>query len=733
MADAIELATAYVTLVPSMAGAEKTIADQILPAADSAGLEGGKKFGASWSKALGAAALGAAVVGAFKGLYEVGNIFDEVEDTIRTGTGATGDALDALVASATNVGRTVPAEFSAIGPVIADLNTRLGLSGTTLETVASQYLEAGRVLGEDIDINKTSAAFSAFRIEGDGVVGAMDTLFQISQATGVGMNDLASAVSAQAPAMQNLGFSFEETAALAGSLDKAGLNSTATMASMSRGLITLARDGEEPQEAFRRVTGEIDDLIQSGDTAAAIDLAAGIFGTRGAGQFVGAVQSGTLALDDLIGNVGLSGDTILGVGDDTQDFAEKWQIVKNNALAALEPLGSAVFGALGDVLTSMLPTLTSIGDWLRDNPAVMWAVVAVLGALAVGLGIAAVAQWAMNSALLASPITWIIVGIAALIAGLVLLIANWDTVVAWFKDVWAGIVDWLAGIWDAISDGVTTAWTAVAEFFTGLWDSITGGIEAAWNAVVDFFQAIPGRVLEFFLNWTLPGLLIKHWDTIKATAVAAWNALVDWIKGIPGRFLDGLRAIGNLAGDMAGWVLGVRDAAVEKFLDLVDWVKGLPGQILDGLGNLRTMLLDAGRNIIQGLWDGLTERFEQVKGWVTGIGDWIADHKGPKQYDLNLLVPAGGWIMTGLREGLEAEIPALRDTLGAVSSEIELGATATADTRASVSNALPVDSAGAGMWNVNVEISAEDLEELETITDFFDHIEGLAKAKAGVA
>lgn len=91
-----------------------------------------------------AVATGVAVAGT--ALYKIGETFDDVTDTIRVGTGATGEALDGLVQSAKNVGTRVPADFSKIGPTIADLNTRLGLSGDTLETVASQYLEAGRIL-----------------------------------------------------------------------------------------------------------------------------------------------------------------------------------------------------------------------------------------------------------------------------------------------------------------------------------------------------------------------------------------------------------------------------------------------------------------------------------------------------------------------------------------------------------------------------------------------------------
>jgi phage-related protein len=354
----VELATAYVSLIPTMQGVQGKVAEALAPAgaeADKAGKSSGSMFagafgGALGAVAIGAAATGAAVAGAAVGLYKVGAIFDDVTDTIRVSSGASGEALDGLVNVAKEVGASVPTSFEAAGTVVSDLNQRLGLSGDTLSTVAQQYIQAGNILGTDVDISTTTAAFSAFGIEGANVEGAMDSLFRVAQATGVGMNELASTVQTNAVPMQNLGFSFEETAALAGSLDKAGLNTSQTMASMGKSLVTLAKAGEEPQAAFKRTTGEIGEFIKSGDTAGALNLASKVFGTKGATAFVGALQSGKINLDDLTASAGLSTDTILELGKETADAAESWQLIKNKALSALEPLGTAVFNLAGQGL-----------------------------------------------------------------------------------------------------------------------------------------------------------------------------------------------------------------------------------------------------------------------------------------------------------------------------------------------------------------------------------------------
>ncbi|MFF0942687.1 phage tail tape measure protein [Kocuria sp. CPCC 205300] len=367
-ADGVNLANAYIQLIPTIQGVQGAVAKALIPGekeADAAGKKQGGLFSGGFKSVAAKAALGMTAVGAAAGLtgkalYNVGSTFDDVADTIRVGTGASGTALDGLIDVAKNVGTTVPTSFEDAGTVVADLNTRLGLSGKTLETVASQYIQAGNILGEDVDIASTSAAFTAFGIEGEAVSGAMDDLFRISQATGVGMNDLAASTSKNAPALKNLGFSFQDTASMAGALDKAGVNASQVMSAMGKGLVELAKDGEEPQAAFQRVTGEIQGMVDKGDTAAALDLASGIFGTKGANQFVGALQSGTLNMDDLMAATGATQDTILGLGEETMDFPEKWQIFKNKGLAAIEPIGSAVFSLAGTLMDKLGPVLDEV-------------------------------------------------------------------------------------------------------------------------------------------------------------------------------------------------------------------------------------------------------------------------------------------------------------------------------------------------------------------------------------
>lgn len=660
----VELATGYYQLVPSMKGNKEAIVGEITGAVnegtDKAGKEGGARLTTRLAEGLKGSSLAALGAGMAAGigaaLYKVGETFDEVTDTIRTGTGATGEALDGMVEVAKRVGSTTPAEFSKIAPVVADLNTRLGLTGEDLETVAKQVLEAGRLLGQDVDISKTTAAFSAFGLEAKQIPGAMDDLFRVSQATGLGFNDLAQKTAQAAPTMKALGFGFQDTAAMIGAFDKAGLNSSQIMTSMTKGLTTLAKSGEEPKEAFKRVTGEIGSYIQSGNEAAALNLASKLFGTKGATQFVEALKQGKIGADDMMKSIGATDDTILGVAGETSDFAEKWQIVQNNAQLALEPLGSAVFSTLADVLSAMAPTLQDIGNWLKENT---WAFGA-LGAAIAGVLIPAFVTWvagiwASTAALLASPITWIVVGIAALAAGLVLLIANWQAV-----------SDFIGGVWNATVEGAGHLWEdfvrGLSEFATGIGQWFMEGLTGAGQQISEFFAGLPQMILDGLAALGQIGLEILAFSMgINANLIEGfvqflgyipgWIASVgEWVASLPGKIIEWLSGLNQLVDRAADWFGGFLNGMIRKGAEIIEWCKQLPGKIIGGISSLASSLASTASNAWNGFLKATSDLGGRAIGFVGSLPGKIIGALG----DLgNLLVRSGGALVDGFLRGIQ--------------------------------------------------------------------------------
>jgi phage-related minor tail protein len=198
----------WLDVLPSMDKFGPALTKGAASEADKAGRTSGGRFGKGMLAGIAVVAGGAAL--ATKALYNIGATFDTMSDTIRTGTGATGKALDALNASAKNVGKTTTASFEDIGTAVADVNTRLGLTGKPLEKMSTQFLELSRITGTDVaaNIENVSRVFGDWGVEADKQSESLDYLFKVSQSTGIGIDSLSQKVVQFGAPMRQFGFSF---------------------------------------------------------------------------------------------------------------------------------------------------------------------------------------------------------------------------------------------------------------------------------------------------------------------------------------------------------------------------------------------------------------------------------------------------------------------------------------------------------------------------------------------
>ena len=533
------------------------------------------------------AAAGAVVVGAVgaagKAAYDIGAQFDDAYDTIRAGTGASGAAFEELQDSMRKVAGEsigVGSDMGAIGSTLADLNTRLGLTGEPLEKMTAQFMQLQN-LGVDADINEVSKAMSGFGIEAKDMPAALDELFQVSQATGLTITELSQSAVKAGPVLRGFGFSMADSAALVGQMDKAGLDADKTLQSMQRALAEFASEGRDAPEALKETIGSIEELINAGDDAAAIDMASNIFGTRGAAQFVDAVKTGTLSVDDFMDATGATSDTIGGLAEETADFSERWDQFKNQAMLALEPIATKIFDSLVPALDRAqgafeftLGAVKGFAEWVQKSKD--WLLPLGTGLTVVAGGLAAVAfqqkiiaagglikwfkslssvtklmtgvQAAFNMVMAANPIALITIAIAGLVAGLVVFFtktetgrkmwdsftkalgAGWDWVVEKFKagldwvqstfgPVFSQIGDMISGAWDATVEKVTGAVDRVKEIFSGALDFLKTGDTTDYAAALGISEDSPiFTALTFFRDRVvdLKNIAVASWDFMKA-------------------------------------------------------------------------------------------------------------------------------------------------------------------------------------------------------------------------
>lgn len=363
------------------------IAGSVSPTLAKAVKETGDKLGKVNLKALavgaaasaGAVAIGKAAVDAGKYLVDLGSQFDAVTDSIRIGTGATGDALDSLMADFDAVYSSVPTTMDDASKAIADYNTRLGLTGEELQGVSTQAIQVADMLGEDLGgvIESSSKAFQQWNIDAKDMGGAMDYVFKASQSTGVGFSELMTSVQSFGPQLQNMGYSFEEATALVGQLEKAGVNTEEVLGAMKKSTAALAKEGIGASKGMEMYAKAI---TNAKDMTKATEIATEIFGTRAASTMAAAIRDGSISVDELTKSLTENNETIGGCAADTYDYAEQMQLFKQKAQVALEPLGATMFNALNDMMPMVSDLFEALIPIIQDLTSTLIPLVTDIGA-----------------------------------------------------------------------------------------------------------------------------------------------------------------------------------------------------------------------------------------------------------------------------------------------------------------------------------------------------------------
>jgi len=138
---------------------------------------------------------------------------------------------------------------------------------------------------------------------------------------------------------------------------------------------------------------------------------------------------------------------------------------------------------------------------------------AAMIAQSIATGVVTAAQWALNVAMNSNPIGLIITAVGLLIAGIVLLYKNWDT-------VWVGmkaVVDW---VWS----GIKTGWDWIVVIFRKGWSVLQGVFEGVGSAIMGFFSIV--------------------WSSIKSALITTANWIINKLNGL----LGGIRTIAGLVG-----------------------------------------------------------------------------------------------------------------------------------------------------------------------------------------
>ncbi|MFD6421548.1 phage tail tape measure protein [Streptomyces sp. NPDC060198] len=169
------------------------------------------------------------------------------------------------------------------------------------------------------------------------------------------------------------------------------------------------------------------------------------------------------------------------------------------------------------------------------------------------------------------------------------------------------------------------------------WDKIKGWTSAAWDWIWAKLKGVGGAIVGFFLKWSLVGVFLRHWDAIKTGVTTKTVALVSFVAGLPGRINRGIGSLNNLLlqkgrNVVQGLWIGIQSMGGWIKSQIMGWAKSvIPGPIAKALGIASPSKVTAaqGRWIARGLVDGLTGSAAQVKAAAAKVADIVTDSLKP--------------------------------------------------------------------------------------------------------
>jgi phage-related minor tail protein len=428
---------------------------------------------------------------AIKGVYQ------QIGDVSKVRGGLKGVTSDVLALSQT-FDQDLGGVTNAVGQMV-----KTGLAKDAKQGL--DILTRGFQLGNDkagdlLDtMNEYSTQFRDMRIDG---MTAMGIIHQ-------GLQGGARDADIVADAMKELNIRVKDQSAAAG-LKKLGLNAH----DMSE---AFAQGGPKAIAALQTITDRLRGVT---DKSKRFQLAQQLLGTQSEDLSKALFAIDPRAAVDALGKVDGAADKMA-------------RTVSNNPSAALERFKRSAQMKLAEVTGSFVQFAMRNQQVFRPLVTVLGVAAAALLAYTVAAKIYAIqqafvtegtlayaaAQWAANSALLANPMTWVVISTLALIAVIVLI----ATKTHWFQRIWHAA-------WGAITAAARGTWSWIKSHWPLVLGILTGPVGLAvlyitrhWNSIVTFVTRLPGRI-----GRASAGM----WDGIKDAFRSAINYVIGGWNGL---------------------------------------------------------------------------------------------------------------------------------------------------------------------------------------------------------
>lgn len=578
-----EVAKAYVTIIPSLQGAQQTITQELTGASTVAGKKAGAASGTAWMSSMGGAMtkLGKTITAVTAPIEAVGAASFKMATDFETS-----------FAQLTTIADTSAVSVDDLKTGVMDLSSELGISSSEISAAAYSAISAGQDTADALDFVTSAAklarggftdvstatdvlttALNAYGLEAEQVTHVSDVLIEAQNEGKTTVDELAASMGRVIPTAANVNVGLEDLASQYVALTKNGIGTAEATTYINSMLNELGKSGSTAFDTFKTAAGmTFPEYIAAGhSTTEAMDVladaceAAGLsvsdaFGSAEAGKaanvLVQHAEDSTTALDNMRAMAGQTEEAYATMSDTTAVRLEEMKTklenlaitVGNQLIPILEPFierittgietlsekwnaldegtqqtiitVAGIVAAVGPVLLIGGKLLTGISNTITAITTIKTTIGALSTAVS-GIG-----------ALLSGPTLLIIAGVVAAIVAVIAVVKNWGAISEWFSGIWESVTTAVSNAANAVKEGVVNAWNSVKEKTTAAWNTVKEKTSAAWDAVKtgvsNAWSGIKSGVSS--AASTVWNTVSSKWDSIKSKTSSAFETVSSTIS-----------------------------------------------------------------------------------------------------------------------------------------------------------------------------------------------------------